>query len=211
MGKLALRPSVGGFGHPSSLSPPSLLTAAAFPRTRWGIIALVTLAYWGLLAYQYTHGGVTGHSFLARADMPTISNWWGGLTLPLVAYGLSSILQRRLRAFGTNAAHADAALRQATAGFVGATLYGAAMAIGFTTGHEEVSSFLFTALPLVGLVLPVFRAEYLLGFIAALSMVFGGVLPLIIATGVAVMSFVLHATIRRGVWWMLARRASSPT
>jgi hypothetical protein len=188
-----------------------LLTAAAFPRTRWGIIALVTLAYWGLLAYQYTHGGVTGHSFLARDDMPTISNWWGGLTLPLVAYWLTGQVQRRLFACGPDAVRADGTLRIAAAACVGAALYGAAMATGFLTGYDNVSSFLFMALPLMGLLLPVFRAEYLLGFIAALSMVFGGVLPLIIATGVATMSFVLHATIRRGVRWMLARRASSPT
>jgi hypothetical protein len=184
------------------------MTAAAFPHIRWGVIALVTLSYWGLLAYQYTHGGVTGHSFLARADMPMISNWWGGVTLPLVAFVLTGRVQRRLRVFGTDAARADAALRSAAIAFVGAALYGAAMATGFLTGYDSVSSFLFTALPLVGLLLPVFRAEYLLGFIAALSMVFGGVLPLIIATGVGIMSFVLHATIGRGVRWVLARRAA---
>lgn len=186
-----------------------MMTAAAFPRIRWGIIALVTLSYWGLLAYQYTHGGVAGHSFLARADMPTISNWWGGLSLPLVAYVLTGRVQRRLAAFGTNAVQADAALRVAAAGMVGAALYGAAMMAGMLTGHKEVSSFLFMALPLIALVLPVFRAEYLLGFIAALSMVVGGVLPLIIATGVAVMSLVLHATVRRGVRWLFARRAAT--
>ena len=186
-----------------------MLTAAAFPSTRWAIIALVTLPYWGLLAYQYTHGGVSGPSFLARADMPTISNWWGGLTLPLAGYILTGRVQRRLAAFGAQAAQADTALRVAAAALVGAALYGASMALGFSTGHDEVSSFLFTALPLVGLLFPVFRAEYLLGFIAALSMVFGGVLPLIIASGVAIMSLVLHATIRRGVRWLYARRATS--
>lgn len=210
-GKLTPRARVGCTGYPSSSAPAHVLTAADFPRTRWGIMALVTLPYWGLLAYQYTHGGVTGHSFLARADMPTISNWWGALTVPLVAYVTTGRVQRRLQAFGTQAAQADTALRVAAAGMVGAALYGAAMAMGFSTGHEEVSSFLFTALPLVALLLPVFRAEYLLGFIAALSMVFGGVLPLIIASGVASLSLLLHATIRRGVRWLWARRAASAT
>jgi hypothetical protein len=178
---------------------------------RWRIIALATLAYWGLLAYQYTHGGVTGHSFLARDDMPVISNWWGGLSIPLVAYVLTGRLQRRLVAFGTDSARADAALRMAAVAFVGAALYGGAMAIGFSTGYDEVSSFLFQALPVVGLLLPIFRAEYLLGFIVALSMCFGGVLPLIIATGVAGMSLVLHATVRRGVSWLMARRGVPET
>lgn len=173
---------------------------------RWRIIALATLAYWSLLAYQYRHGGVAGHSFLAREDMPVISNWWGGLLIPLVAYVLTGRLQRRLVAFGTDSARADAALRMAAVAFVGATLYGGAMAIGFSTGYDEVPSFLFQALPLVGLLLPIFRAEYLLGFIVALSMRFGGVLPLIIATGVAGLSLLLHATVRRGIRWLMARR-----
>jgi hypothetical protein len=137
--------------------------------------------------------------------MPTISNWWGGLLLPIVAYLLTGRVQRRLLLRGADTARADATLRIAALAFVGAALYGAAMAIGFLTGHSNVSSFLFTALPLVGLLLPVFRAEYLLGFIVALSMVFGGVLPLIIATGVAAMSLVLHATVRRGGRWLFAR------
>jgi hypothetical protein len=124
---------------------------------------------------------------------------------------LTGRVQRRLFASGPDAVRADAALRIAAAVFVGAALYGAAMATGYLTGYDNVSSFLFVALPLVGLLLPVCRAEYLLGFIAALGMVFGGVLLRIIASGLATMSFVLHATVRRAVRWMLARRASSRT
>lgn len=184
------------------------MTAAAFPKVRFVTIAVVTLAYWGLLAYQYTHGGVVAHRFLARDDMPEISNWWGGLLIPVVAYLLTGRLQRRLAAFGDDTVAADRALRTAAAACVGAGLYAGAMATGFSTGHDEVSSFLFQALPLVGLLLPIYRAEYLLGFIVVLSMRFGGVLPLIISAAVALVSLVLHLTVRRGLRWLLARRTA---
>jgi hypothetical protein len=182
------------------------MTAAGVPTIRLGVIAAATLAYWALLAWQYTHGGVTGHSFLARDDMPVISNWWGGLTIPIVAFVLTGRVQRRLAAFGADTAGADRALRVAAAACIGAALYAAAMALGFSLGHDELSSWLFQALPLVGLLLPIYRAEYLLGFIVALSLRFGGVLPLIISTPVAALSLVLHATVRRGLSWLLARR-----
>jgi hypothetical protein len=183
------------------------MTAADFPRIRVGVVAAATLAYWALLGWEYTHGGVTGHSFLARDDMPVISNWWGGLTIPIVAFVLTGRVQRRLAAFGADTAGADRALRIAVAACIGAALYGAAMALGFSLGYDELSSWLFQALPLVGLLLPIYRAEYLLGFIVALSLRFGGVLPLIISTAVAVVSLVLHATVRRGLTWLLSRRS----
>ena len=188
------------------------MTAAAFPKIRLVVIAVVTLAYWGLLAYQYTHGGVTGHSFLARDDMPEISNWWGAVTVPVVAVFLTGRFQRRLLSHGTDDVAADATMRTGAMAFAGAAVYAAAMAAGFSFGHDEVSSVLFQALPVVGLLLPIYRAEYQLGFIAALSMRFGGVLPLIIGPGVAIVSFVLHVTVRRGITWLLAsRKRNSPS
>jgi hypothetical protein len=182
------------------------MTAAAFPSIRLGVVVAATLAYWALLAWQYTHGGVTGHSFLARDDMPVISNWWGALSIPIVSWILTGSIKRRLAAFGPDATGADRALRTAVVACIGSALYGSAMALGFSLGHDELSAWLFQALPLVALLLPIHRAEYLLGFVVALSLRFGGVLPLIIGTGVAVVSLVLHATVRRGLHWLLARR-----
>lgn len=179
--------------------------ASAFPAIRLSVTAGVTLAYWALLGWQHLHGGVPGHSFMARADMPVISNWWGALVVPAVCLLLTGRVQARLERLRPDAAAADMALRTAILAFGGAVTYGALMAIGFATDHREVSSRLFQALPVVGLLLPVYRAEYVLGFLLGLTYTFGAVLPTVIATAVALVSVLLHLTVRRGVHWLAAR------
>lgn len=50
------------------------MDAAAFSRLRVPLTLAVALAYTSLLVWQHLHGGVPGHSFLARDDMPATVN-----------------------------------------------------------------------------------------------------------------------------------------
>lgn len=172
------------------------LLAAQFPRSRSLFVAALTVAYLSLLAWQHFNGGVPGHSFLARDDMPVISNWWGVLAVPLITTLLTGRIQARLKLIGTDHSASDAALRAMSLAFGGALLYGAVMALMFASDRSEVTSLLFQALPVVGFILPVYRAEYVLGFVLGLTYTFGPVLPLVIATGVALVSALLHAVLR---------------
>jgi hypothetical protein len=171
--------------------------AANFSRIRTIFVAALVLGYWSLLAYQHANGGVPSHSFLARSDMPEISNWWGVLIVPVVAWTLTGLVQRRLTAFGADRVAADRTLRFAVYAFVGALLYATIMATGFSLNREsEVISYMFFALPLFALLLPVFRPEYVLGFVLGLTYTFGPVLPLVIASGVSLMSALAHLLVR---------------
>jgi hypothetical protein len=172
---------------------------AASSRMRLPLTAAVTVAYLSLLAWQHLHGGVPGHSFLARDEMPVISNWWGAIVLPVLTWALTGRVWARLDRAGADAVRADHERRVAALAFTGALLYGVIMAVGFSTGRTEVSSQLFRALPVLALLLPLFRAEYVLGFVLGLTVTFGAVLPLVIATAVAAVSALLHATVVRGV------------
>ncbi|MFZ4477382.1 MAG: hypothetical protein ACOYPR_19455, partial [Saprospiraceae bacterium] len=59
------------------------------------ITAIVTIVIFGLLFWQHLHGGVPSHHILQRADLPEISNWWGGLLLPVLTWlGLGRIEKR---------------------------------------------------------------------------------------------------------------------
>jgi len=57
-------------------------------RTRIYFTAIITLAIWSLLAWNYFHGGVPSHHLLARESLPSISNGWGALLLPLLTWFL---------------------------------------------------------------------------------------------------------------------------
>ena len=169
--------------------------ASQFPRIRRWFVASLTLAYWALLAWQHLHAGVPAHSFGAREDMPAISNWWGALVMPVLAWTLTGLAQARLKALPAD--QADAALRHTLLAFVGALTYGAVMALLFTVDPEHTAlSTLFFALPVVGLILPVFRPEYVLGFYFGMLITFGPVIPLVIGLAVAMVSALLQVLLR---------------
>lgn len=169
-------------------------------------IVAISTAYWGLLVWQHLHGGVQGHSFLARADMPRISNWWGALLLPLLTFLLTGAMLARLESAVAAGQQITRPAHAMMLAFLGALAYGLALIASVATGRSEVSWLLFRSLPLVALLWPVYRAEYVLGFVLALTYSFGAVLPTVIAGVVAGMSFVLHLTLRRGLRALLARR-----
>ena len=180
------------------------MTADAFPRIRLALTGVVTLSYWALLAWQYFHDGVPRHHLLARADLPSFSNWWGAVTVPALVWFLTGRVQLRLAA-ARSAGAADDILRSAGITSAGAALYAVALAGAFLLGREEVSSVLFQAIPLLGLLLPIYRAEYVLGFVLGLTYAFGPVLPVIIASVLALVSLALHLTVRRALRWVVAR------
>jgi hypothetical protein len=171
--------------------------AAEFPKYRAGAIATLAVAYLALLAWQYTHGGVPAHSFMARDDMPAISNWWGALLVPLVAWIATGLMQRRLRRSEGDAALANRALRQMIVACGVAFAYAAAMGIIFLVDRDSpILSSLFFALPVIGFVLPIFRPEYVLGFALGMTYTFGPVLPLVISSVLASISAVAVLLLR---------------
>ena len=154
-----------------------------------------------LLAWQYTHGGVVSHHFLDRGDMPVISNWWGLIVLPGLGWLAGWFAGRR-------AAMDPTALPRAFAAALGAALVGGAMSLTFMTGHGQATSYLFFAALASGLVLPIYRAEYVFGFALGMVFVFGMVLPTMVALIGAAISVVAHFLIRPA-FGRIARRAGA--
>ncbi|WKW11202.1 hypothetical protein Strain138_000437 [Pseudogemmatithrix spongiicola] len=154
-------------------------------------VALVTCA---LLTWQQLHGGVPAHSFLSRDDMPSISNWWGALSLPLFTWFAVGNTQRRV-ALGRSSN------RSAVMAAIGAAAFGTVLAVSYSLGYSEVPRLQVRLLPLLALALPIYRAEYLLGFVLALSYTFGGVLPIVIGSIFALGGSVVHLAPR----WLLRR------
>lgn len=180
-------------------------------RLRFWLTVLVTLAESAHLAWEYFHGGIVSHHLLNRADLPAISNLWGLLLLPVLTWFLSGIALRRGRA--ESGANARAALAPgAMAGFLIALVFGAVLALCFTLGYPQGSSFLFRALLVLAVLFRVYRAECLLGFVLGLTFTFGAVLPTLIGSFVAMLSAVVHLAVRPAAarLFRLARRQSQP-
>jgi hypothetical protein len=163
-------------------------------RSRALLTTAVGVAVLSLLAWQSLHGGVPAHSFMARDDMPSISNWWGALTLPLLTWLALGNTQSRIATGRTSS-------KAALMGAIGAAVFGAVLATAFALGHSEIPNAQVQLIPLLALAFPIYRSEYILGFVLSLSYTFGGVLPLVIGTVFALGGAALYLAPR----WLILR------
>src|SRR5688500_15458919 len=173
------------------------MTDLTHARARGYITALVALAELGHLAWEYLHGGVVSHHLLNRADLPAISNAWGAVFLPALAWFLSGPVLRR--------ATTPRAAKGIAAAFLASLLVGIALSVAFVIGFEGVSSGIFLGILLSGLFLPVYRGEYVLGFVLGMTFTFGAMLPTAAAAFVAIVSAIAHHLVRPALGWLWAK------
>ena len=128
------------------------------------------------LAFEHFDGGVVSHHLLNSLDMPACSNWWGMLTLPL----LGVLFANRAAATQSESRLLNAPTNMLV-GFMGALIYGAMMATTFSLGAESLTGIFFMGLIMIALVLPVYRVEYVFGFVVGMTYTFGGVLPVLVS------------------------------
>ncbi len=157
-----------------------------FQRLRIVLTLLVSLAIWILLLWRHFDTGVPAHHLLHNPELPRISDWFGGLLLPVLAWFLLGLTGRRLKAGKATS------LLPAVIGLAGGLLVGAAMSASFFTGHESITGYLFFSLLPLALLLPVYRPECLLGFILGMCVGFGGVLPTLFGGLMALATFLIH-------------------
>lgn len=152
---------------------------------------VLTLLVGSWLVWDYYHGGVPVHHLLHRGDLPGFSNWWGALLLPVLSWFLLYRIQKRKsdKLGLQNRSHA-------VFGFLGALLTGILFSILFSFGFEDVLGNIMLVFFALGLFLPTYRSEYLLGFILGITYVFGGVLSTIIGSVLALVGLLMHEVIR---------------
>jgi hypothetical protein len=103
----------------------------------------------------------------------------------------------------------DALPAGALIGFLGAVCYGMALSAAFKLGYDDVAGYLFLGLFVCAVLFRLYRVEYVLGFVSGLIVVFGAVLPSIIALVFVALSALVHLLIRPMVSrvWVRLRQA----
>jgi hypothetical protein len=168
------------------------MNQVALKKIGLAIVATVSVGIWALLIWEHFHGGVPSHSFMARKDMPAISNWWGGLLLPLLTYFSIYRIQKRLFLKDESTVVSPKQLQSLLFLFVAGLLYAGAMAYCFVTDKEDINGILFQGLFVFALIFPLYRAEFFLGFVIGLTYTFGAILPTFIASAFVGISFIAH-------------------
>ncbi len=166
---------------------------------RFYLVAFVGLWEVAHLIWEQANGGVVSHHFLAMSEMPAISNWWGLLLLPVLAWFLAGSIQKRIDVQSNGKNSKSKGLTRIVVVGLGALIFGLLLSYFFTTGNENGSATLFFGMLALALILPIFRAEYLLGFILGMTFTFGAVLPTFIGAIVATLSALVHLLIIPGL------------
>jgi hypothetical protein len=177
---------------------------SSFFKNRIYCTTLVTFFILTLLLWDHFHGGVPNHHLLQNKDLPSFSNWWGGVLLPLLTWFLLYRAQVRIAKESTSSAVQSSFV----AYFVGALLFGMVLSVFFTLGNQDVPFYMLVGLLVLGFFLPLYRAECLLGFAIGMTFTFGGVLPILIGTILVLICSVLYLLLRPMVLFVFSKIAS---
>lgn len=177
---------------------------ANFLRSRIYFTVIITLAIWGLLAWNYLHGGVPSHHILAREDMPSISNWWGGILLPVLTWFLLYRAQKRLNLLAAKKSMGEMKVKVAI-GFGVGLLFGLLLSIFFVLGISELPGYMILSVFIGALFFPVYRAECLLGFVIGMTYTFGAVLPTAIGSMLALVGALIYLLIRPAILFVISK------
>lgn len=169
---------------------------------------IVTLAIWSLLLWNHFHGGVPSHHILARKDLPEISNWWGGIALPLLTWFLLTRIQKRVLTAKDAEAPALTFPMSIVYAFAGALLFSILLSVFFTLRYSGIPGYMLQGLLILALFLPLYRAEYLLGFVIGMTYTFGAILPTGIGSILALICAVLYLYVRRAILFVASRLMS---
>lgn len=80
----------------------------------------------------------------------------------------------------------------------------------YVSDHASISLILSQALPVIAVLLPSYRAEYVLGFVLGLTYTFGAVFPTFLASVMSAIAAVVHLVVRPAALRMFRRRKATP-
>ncbi len=144
--------------------------------TSWACLAGSLLFVLVQLGWQWAHGGIEAHHLFADPKQPALSNAWGLLLMPLLGAGTAWRLRR------------SSQVRPVLLALAGSLMYGALLSVLFLSGLESLLLPALGVLFVLALWLPLYRAEYVLGFVAGFSLAIGNVLPLLPATPIVLLA-----------------------
>ena len=158
-------------------------------RLRILLTFIVTLLVWSHLAWDYFHGGVPTHYLLHDDRLPGIPNWWGGVLLPFFTWFLLYRIHKRIQ--GGEMLVASESLPKVVLRFLEAVLVAVAIAVCFMHGIE-VTDYIMGSLFILAFFFPLYKSEYLLGWVLGASYTFGAIIPMGFGSLLALIFFIFY-------------------
>ena len=161
------------------------------------------------LFWEHFHGGVTTHYILHQKDLPSISNWWGGILLPVLTWFLLSRIEKRLDKENSQTEQSNTALNKVFWIFLTGLVFGLLLSISFTYEYKPFLDNVLYIIIVLSFIIPVFYSEFILGFILGMTYTFGAIIPTVFILIIAVVGLVAYRIIRPIILSLVTRIGSS--
>ncbi|WP_299492351.1 hypothetical protein [uncultured Shewanella sp.] len=155
------------------------MTEEHFRKLTYCIVSMAVFFEIGHLLWEHLNGGIVSHHLLNRSDYPAISNWWGLLILPFLAWFAMAQIKKRVNFQSGDSLVTRKLLNRALIGFVGMLMLSILQSVSFTIGYGNIAIYLSLGLFVVGLFLPIYRAECIFGYVWGSILFTGAIIPLI--------------------------------
>ena len=181
------------------------MTNNALLKLRIYFTAITAIVIWSLLFWDYAHGGVPIHHLLQRADMPSFSNWWGGVLIPVLTWFLLKQICKRIPTNTVEKVNFSAVSNNIYIGFFASLAFGIILSALFSFDVHDIPGYMLLALLPLALFFPIYRAECLLGFVLGMMFTFGGVLPVLIGSIFAAIYFIIFKVFRTAIIYLFKK------
>ena len=163
---------------------------------RLQVTAMVTLFIWSHILWDYFHGGIPIHYLFHDPDLPGIPNWVGGCILPFFTWFLLHRIHKR-----REASDAKESIRLIIYRFLVALSIAVFISVCFTSGIDAID-YIMLGIMILAFVFPLYKAEYLLGWVLGSALTFGAVIPMVFGSVLALIFWFFYK-IGRGVLGVL--------
>lgn len=181
-----------------------------FKKTKTLVTIAVTFLIFSFLFWEHFHGGVTSHHLLNQRDLPAISNWWSGLFLPVLTWFLLTRIEKRLLQYAPQESEISRHTRRVFWIFLTALGFGIILSISFTHDYKPFLDNVLYILLVLSFIIPIYYAEFILGFILGMTYTFGALLPTAFILVMAVLGILTYGLIRPTVLKLITRPGNSP-
>ncbi|MBD1396201.1 hypothetical protein H9Q13_03405 [Pontibacter sp. JH31] len=160
---------------------------------------IVTVLVLSLLIWEHYHGGIASHHILQQQNLPAISNWWSGLSLPVLTWFLVGISEKRIGKQSSQGQQTRNLQIQALRLFVTGLGLGVLIATSFTNGYSAFLDNIPYIILVLSLIIPIFYAEFILEFITGMTYTFGAILPTVFIFLLALIGILTYRFIRPAI------------
>ena len=150
------------------------------------ITIIVTLLVWSHILWDYFHGGIPVHHLFMDENMPPLPNWLGGFILPFFTWVALYRIHKRV-----DAPDAKDTFHLAIGRFFVALLVAVGISVCFENGIE-IPGYILYSIFVLAFIFPLYRAEYILGWVLGCSYTFGAMIPMMFGIVLAGVFFVLY-------------------